>query len=63
MTRSPPAWPGPWPGQGGNITGIYTMTEEMNPKRLDLLKEVVPSIRRVGVLLREDFPNVGRCGT
>ena len=42
---------------GGNITGIYTMTEEMNPKRLDLLKEVVPSIRRVGVLLREDFPN------
>ena len=43
---------------GGNITGIYTMTEEMNPKRLDLLKEVVPSIRRVGVLLRDDFPNV-----
>jgi putative ABC transport system substrate-binding protein len=34
------------------------MTEEMNPKRLDLLKEVVPSIRRVGVLLRDDFPNV-----
>jgi len=43
---------------GGNITGIYTMTEEMNPKRLDLLKEAVPSIRRVGVLLRDDFPNV-----
>jgi putative ABC transport system substrate-binding protein len=42
----------------GNITGIYTMTEEMNPKRLDLLKEAVPSIRRVGVLLRDDFPNV-----
>jgi putative tryptophan/tyrosine transport system substrate-binding protein len=43
---------------GGNVTGIYTMTEEMNPKRLALLKEVVPSIRRVGVLLRHDFPNV-----
>ena len=43
---------------GGNITGIYTMTEEMSPKRLDLLKEAVPSIRRVGVLLRDDFPNV-----
>jgi putative ABC transport system substrate-binding protein len=43
---------------GGNITGIYTMTEEMNPKRLELLKEVVPSISRVGVLLRGDFPNV-----
>lgn len=25
---------------GGNVTGIYTMTEEMNPKRLALLKEV-----------------------
>jgi putative ABC transport system substrate-binding protein len=26
---------------GGNITGVYTMTEEMNPKRLALLKEAV----------------------
>jgi len=42
---------------GGNVTGIYTMTEEMNPKRLALLKEVAPSVRRVGVLLRQDFPN------
>jgi putative ABC transport system substrate-binding protein len=42
---------------GGNVTGIYTMTEEMNPKRLALLKEVAPSVRRVGVLLRNDFPN------
>lgn len=40
-----------------NVTGIYTMTEEMNPKRLALLKEVVPSVRQVGVLLRSDFPN------
>ena len=42
---------------GGNVTGIYTMTEEMNPKRLALLKEVAPSTHRVGVLLRQDFPN------
>jgi len=42
---------------GGNITGIYTMTEEMNPKRLALLKEAVPMIRRVGVLMRQDFPS------
>ena len=39
---------------GGNITGIYAMTEELNPKRLALLKEVAPSVRRVGVLLRQD---------
>jgi putative tryptophan/tyrosine transport system substrate-binding protein len=41
---------------GGNVTGVYTMTEEMNPKRLALLKEVAPSVRRVGVWLRQDFP-------
>ena len=43
----------------GNITGVYTMTEEMNPKRLALLKEVAPSVYRVGVLLRQDFPSEG----
>ena len=42
----------------GNVTGIYTMTEELNPKRLSLLKEAVPSVRRVGVLLRRDFPDI-----
>jgi putative ABC transport system substrate-binding protein len=42
---------------GGNITGVYTLAEEMNPKRLSLLKEAVPSLRRVGVLLRDDWPN------
>jgi putative ABC transport system substrate-binding protein len=43
---------------GGNVTGVYTMTEEMSPKRLELLKEAVPSLRRVGVLMRQDFPSV-----
>ena len=42
---------------GGNVTGIYTMTEELNPKRLSLLKEAVPSLRLVGVLLQRDFPS------
>ena len=41
----------------GNVTGVYTMTDEMNPKRLALLKEVAPAVRRVGVLLRQDFPS------
>jgi len=35
------------------------MTEEMNPKRLALLKEVAPSVRRVGVSLCRDFPSEG----
>jgi putative ABC transport system substrate-binding protein len=45
---------------GGNITGIYTLAEELNPKRLSLLKEVVPSVKQVGVLLRQDWPNAKR---
>jgi putative ABC transport system substrate-binding protein len=42
---------------GGNITGIYAMTEELNAKRLALLKEAAPSVRRVGILLRHDWSN------
>jgi putative ABC transport system substrate-binding protein len=42
---------------GGNITGIYAMTEELNAKRLALLKEAAPSMRRVGILLRHDWSN------
>lgn len=40
-----------------NVTGIYTMIEEMTPKRLALLREVAPSVHQVGVLLRKDFPS------
>src|SRR5262249_51160960 len=35
---------------GGNITGISRLTRELSGKRLELLKEVVPGISRVGVL-------------
>jgi ABC-type uncharacterized transport system substrate-binding protein len=42
---------------GGSITGIYAMTEELNAKRLALLKDAAPSVRRVGVLLRHDWSN------
>jgi putative ABC transport system substrate-binding protein len=45
---------------GGNVSGIYSLAEELIPKRLSLLKEVAPSARRVGVLLRHDWPNEKR---
>jgi len=45
---------------GGNISGIYSLAEELTPKRLSLLKEVVPSAQHVGVLLRKDWPNAKR---
>ena len=34
----------------GNITGITLLTRDLNGKRLELLKEVVPTASRVGVL-------------
>jgi putative ABC transport system substrate-binding protein len=45
---------------GGNISGVYSLAEELTPKRLSLLKEALPSVRRVGVLLRDDWPNAKR---
>ena len=36
---------------GGNITGISTLSQDLSGKRLELLKEVVPRLSRVGVLL------------
>jgi putative ABC transport system substrate-binding protein len=35
---------------GGNITGVTRLTRELSGKRLEILKEVVPKISRVGVL-------------
>jgi putative ABC transport system substrate-binding protein len=36
---------------GGNITGLTRLTRDLNGKRLELLKEVVPGTSRVGVLV------------
>jgi putative tryptophan/tyrosine transport system substrate-binding protein len=36
---------------GGNVTGLTRLTRELSGKRLELLKEVVPGISRVGALL------------
>jgi putative ABC transport system substrate-binding protein len=35
---------------GGNITGLTKMTPELGAKRLDLLKEMAPTVSRVAVL-------------
>jgi ABC-type uncharacterized transport system substrate-binding protein len=37
---------------GGNITGVTRITRDLNGKRLELLKDVVPTTSRVGVLLQ-----------
>jgi putative ABC transport system substrate-binding protein len=35
---------------GGNVTGNASLTPELNSKRLEVLKDVVPRLARVGVL-------------
>lgn len=39
---------------GGNITGLTRLTYDTNGKRLETLKELVPTISRVGFLMTED---------
>ena len=34
----------------GNVTGIARLTRDLSGKRLEILKEIIPSISRVGVL-------------
>ena len=40
---------------GGNITGLTRLSQELNGKRLELFKEAVPGISRVGVLAAQGF--------
>ena len=39
---------------GGNITGLATMTAELGPKRLEILKEALPEVAHVGALWHPD---------
>jgi len=41
---------------GGNITDLTNMSAELMAKRLQLLKEAVPSAKRIGVLWNPDTP-------
>lgn len=43
---------------GGNVTGVTRLTRDLSGKRLELFKEAVPGISRVGVLLVADSPSM-----
>ena len=45
---------------GGNVTGVTLMTALMEPKRLGLLRELVPGVPLIGVLLNPAFPAAAR---
>jgi putative ABC transport system substrate-binding protein len=44
---------------GGNITGVTNLTRELGGKRLELLKEIVPKLSRVGILWNGDALEIG----
>jgi putative ABC transport system substrate-binding protein len=41
---------------GANVTGITLLSAELAPKRLQLLRELVPNAARFGVLANPEFP-------
>jgi putative ABC transport system substrate-binding protein len=41
---------------GGNVTGLSMMVMELYPRRLQLLKELIPQLIRAGVLWNPDHP-------
>jgi putative tryptophan/tyrosine transport system substrate-binding protein len=43
---------------GGNATGTAGLTSELDGKRLELLREIKPTIRKVGVLINPKRPGV-----
>jgi putative tryptophan/tyrosine transport system substrate-binding protein len=43
---------------GGNITGLTALSRELAAKRVEILKEAVPSVQRVGALLNLGNPTL-----
>ena len=41
---------------GGNVTGVVILAEKLDGKRLDLLHEAVPAVRRVAALIEPSLP-------
>ena len=56
-TRSAPAWSHALARPGGNVTGLSTHPTDLAGKRLELLREVVPGLRRLAIMA-----NVGNPG-
>ena len=45
---------------GGNVTGFSALTTELNSKRLEVLKDMVSKLARVGLLRPEAGPSLQR---
>ena len=44
---------------GGNLTGVTVLISILGPKRLELLRELLPSISTIALLVNPSNPNVG----
>jgi len=45
---------------GGNLTGVSNLAVELNPKRLELVSELVPQAKVIALLVNQNNPNTGR---
>jgi putative tryptophan/tyrosine transport system substrate-binding protein len=45
---------------GGNITGLSSLSFDMSAKRIELLKQMVPSVSRIALLVNPGYPEVTR---
>src|SRR5207253_7605226 len=45
---------------GGNVTGLSSLSPELNTKRLEILKDAVPKLARVGLLRPTGVSNLAR---
>jgi putative ABC transport system substrate-binding protein len=43
---------------GGNVTGVATLAVELGPKQLEILHEILPSARRIGVIDATTKPGI-----
>jgi putative tryptophan/tyrosine transport system substrate-binding protein len=41
---------------GGNVTGLSLLTNQMDPKRLGLLRDLAPGVTLIGALINPKFP-------
>jgi putative tryptophan/tyrosine transport system substrate-binding protein len=41
---------------GGNMTGLTFMAPQLNAKRLELLRDIIPSLRRVAIIANPEHP-------
>jgi putative ABC transport system substrate-binding protein len=45
---------------GGNVTGVTAFSGPLGPKRLELFHELLPSARRIGLLINQNNPATSR---